>query len=219
MTVLSSDSGAGGVEPAPAEAVEVFAEAWRSVQAFAELLVAEGELRGLIGPRELPRLWTRHLLNSSAVAQFVPEGVRFADVGSGAGFPGIVLALMRPDVEVHLIEPMERRVAWLDHVIEQLAIGNATVERARAEELHGTAEFDVVSARAVAALRKLVPWVGPLIVPGGSLVALKGERAAAEVEEAEKVLRKHRLRDASVHEVMVSGTDELTRVVTAQRAP
>jgi len=205
------------VEPTPAEAAGVFADAWPAVQAFADLLVAEGELRGLIGPRELPRLWSRHLLNSSAVAQFVPEGVSFADVGSGAGFPGVVLALMRPDVEVRLIEPMERRVAWLDYVIERLGIGNATVERARAEELHGTVTFDVVSARAVAALKKLVPWVGPLIAPGGSLVALKGERAATEIDEAEKALRKYRLRDATVHEVLVDGTDEVTRVVTARR--
>lgn len=214
----SSKSDDSLVEPAPSEAAEVFGEAWTQVQAFAELLVREGELRGLIGPRELPRLWTRHLLNSSAVAEFVPEGVRFADVGSGAGFPGIVVALMRPDLEVRLIEPMERRVTWLEDVVRELDVANVTVERARAEDVHGVAVFDVVSARAVAALKKLVPWVGPLIAPGGSLVALKGERAAVEIEEAHKVFGKYRLGDTAVHEVVVPGTDEVTRVVTARRS-
>lgn len=213
-----ADVGSGPLlEPVPAEAAKVFGDAWPQVRGFADLLVQEGELRGLIGPRELPRLWTRHLLNSSAVTGFVPQGASFADVGSGAGFPGVVVALMRPDLTVRLIEPMERRVAWLQDVVSQLEVSNVTVERARAEELHGTAVFDVVSARAVAALKKLVPWVAPLIAPGGCLVALKGERAALEIDEAQKVLRKYRLRDASVHEVIVSGTYEVTRVVTAQR--
>ncbi len=209
---------AGEVESVPAGARDVFGDAWPRIEAFANLLVAEGELRGLIGPRELPRLWTRHLLNSSAVSAFVPPAVRFADVGSGAGFPGLVVALSRPDLEVHLIEPMERRTDWLSHVVESLSIDNVTVHRARAEELHGQRSFDVVSARAVAALRKLVPWVGPLVLPGGRLVALKGERARLEVDEAAKVLKKHRFTDVTVHEVVVAGTDEATRVVEAIRA-
>ena len=216
---MSEERAAGAVEQAPAEAAGVFGAAWPRLEAFADLLVREGELRGLIGPRELPRLWTRHLLNSSAVAGFVPHGATFGDVGSGAGFPGVVVALMRPDLEVTLIEPMERRVAWLHDVASELSIDNVTVERARAEELHGAREFDVVSARAVAALKKLIPWVAPLIAPGGSLVALKGERAALEIDEAAKALRKYRLRDAQVHEVLVPGTDEVTRVVTAERQP
>lgn len=206
------------VEAVPEAAAAVFGDAWPAVEAFASLLVAEGELRGLIGPRELPRLWTRHVLNSSAVASFIPHGVRFADVGSGAGFPGVVIAIMRPDLDVHLVEPMERRTTWLEDVARALALDNVTVVRARAEELHGTELFDVVSARAVAALRKLVPWVAPLIRPGGALVALKGERAALEVDEAAKTLRKHKLSEATVHEVLVAGTDEPTRVVTASKA-
>ena len=206
------------VEPVPESAARIFGDACAQVEAFASLLVAEGELRGLIGPRELPRLWTRHLLNSSAVARFVPRDVRFADVGSGAGFPGIVVAIMRPDLHVHLIEPMERRTTWLEDVTRELSLTNVTVVRARAEELHGSVTYDAVGARAVAALKKLVPWVAPLIAPGGGLVALKGERAALEVDDATKVLRKHRLTDAAVHDVVVEGTDEPTRVVTARRA-
>ncbi|WP_413451700.1 16S rRNA (guanine(527)-N(7))-methyltransferase RsmG [Georgenia phoenicis] len=209
---------AAAVEEAPSSAAEVFGNAWPRLERFASLLVAEGELRGLIGPRELPRLWSRHLLNSSAVTRFVPEGASFADVGSGAGFPGVVVAIMRPDLDVTLVEPMERRTDWLEHVAESLSLGNVSVVRARAEELHGAQEFDVVSARAVAALKKLVPWVAPLIGSGGSLVALKGERAAFEVEDAAKVLRKHKLAGTEVHEVLVAGTDEPTRVVTARRA-
>lgn len=203
------------VEEPPPEAAELFGDAWAQVQDFAAMLTAEGELRGLIGPRELPRLWSRHVLNSSAVAGFIPAGVRFADVGSGAGFPGIVTALMRPDLDVHLIEPMDRRTTWLSDVVRELAIANVTVVRARAEELHGAARFDVVGARAVAALRKLVPWVAPLVTPMGSVIALKGERASAEVEDARKVMRKYGLVDVRVHEVTVAGTEEPTRIVEA----
>lgn len=208
---------ADAVEPVPPAAAAVFADSWPQVRGFADMLVAEGETRGLIGPRELPRLWTRHLLNSSAVSDFVPREVRFADVGSGAGFPGIVVALMRPDLDVHLIEPMERRTTWLNDVVQELSIPNVTVHRARAEELHGAETYEVVSARAVAALRKLVPWVGPLIGSSGRLIALKGERAALEVEDARKLLRKYGLNDTTVYEAVVPGTDEPTRIVEAIR--
>lgn len=205
------------VEPVPTGAREFFGEAWAGIRGFAEVLVEEGELRGLIGPRELPRLWSRHLLNSAAVAEFVPRGSRFADVGSGAGFPGVVVALMRPDLDVYLVEPMERRTVWLSDVADRLKIENMSVIRARAEELHGEHTFDAVGARAVAAMKKLIPWVGPLIGAGGRLVALKGERAQQEVDDAQKVLRKHGLRDVRVHEVLVPGTTESTRVVEALR--
>lgn len=205
------------VEDAPAEASEVFGDSWELAQAYARMLVDQGELRGLIGPRELPRLWSRHILNSTAVARFLPDGAAVADVGSGAGFPGVVLAVMRPDIEMNLIEPMERRVEWLHDVVHALDLQNVTVRRARAEEVDE--EFDAVTARAVAALRKLVPWVGPLVAPGGRLLALKGERAAVEIDEAQKVLRRARLVNVRVHEVLVPGTDEPTRVVEAEKRP
>lgn len=204
------------VETPPDEARQVFGDGFDKAVAYAELLASEGELRGLIGPRELPRLWTRHLLNSAAVEGFIPDDARLADVGSGAGFPGVVVAILRSDLDVHLVEPMERRTTWLADVVRHLELNNVTIYRARAEELDD--QFDVVTARAVAALKKLVPWVGPLIVSGGRLVALKGERAAAEIDEAAKVLRKHRLVDAAVHEVLVPGTEVPTRIVEARRS-
>lgn len=204
------------VEPPPDAARVVFGAGFAKAAAFAELLASEGELRGLIGPRELPRLWTRHLLNSTAVESFIPHGVRVADVGAGAGFPGVVVAILRPDLDVHLVEPMERRTTWLSDVVREVALDNVTIYRARAEELDD--QFDVVTARAVAALRKLVPWVGPLIVPGGRLLALKGERAATEIDDAAKALRKHKLTGGTVHEVLVPGTDVVTRVVEARRS-
>lgn len=206
------------LEPVPDTVHEVFGDAWPGVRAFAELLAAEGEMRGLIGPRELPRLWTRHLLNSSAVNAFIPRDVSFADIGSGAGFPGVVVALMRPDLTVHLVEPMDRRTTWLHDVVDHVGLQNVVIHRARAEELHGEHVFHVVSARAVAVMKKLVPWVAPLIAPAGRLLALKGERAAVEVDEATKQLRKHGLFDVVVHEVVVPGTGEPTRVVEAARA-
>ena len=188
------------VEAAPAGGREIFGDGFEKVGAFADLLVAEGELRGLIGPRELPRLWTRHLVNSAAVVDFVRDGESVADVGSGAGFPGIVVAAMRPDSQVHLIETMERRCRWLTDVVEAVGLSNVTVHRARAEELHGVLEVDVVTARAVAALPKLARWCVPLLRPGGRMLAMKGRQAEAELADARSVLRKLKVTGAVVHE-------------------
>lgn len=193
------------------------AEAWQRLVGFAGMLVAEGELRGLIGPRELPRLWARHIVNSMAVVHLVPEGAQVADIGSGAGFPGIVLAIMRPDVTVTLVESMERRCDWLQDVIEALAIGNARVVAARAEELHGLETFDVVTARAVAPLDRLLGWSIPLLSPGGTLLALKGERAPQEVDAARKLMRKLKVRGAQIHEVVSPLDGSSTRVVAVSR--
>lgn len=136
-----------------------------------------------------------------------------ADVGSGAGLPGVVLALIRPDLEFHLIEPMDRRVAWLTEVVDELDLDNVTLHQVRAEELHGRVSFEAVTARAVAAMKKLVPITMPLVAPGGSLIAQKGGRAAAEVTEARKVLRSHGGVQPQVHEVDLLGDGELTRIV------
>jgi 16S rRNA (guanine527-N7)-methyltransferase len=205
------------VEAPSDEVRELFGLSWAPMQHFAQMLVEEGELRGLIGPRELPRLWTRHIVNSAAVAPFVDEEATLADVGSGAGFPGIVLAIMRPDLDVHLIEPMERRVAWLTDVVEEVDLDNVTIVQARAEELHGKASFDVVTARAVAALDKLARWTLPLVSAGGRLVALKGQRAGEEVENAKYVLRKLGARDTRVEEVQPVPRGERTTVVVVDK--
>ena len=191
------------VERPTDEARELFGIAFAGAERFAEMLAAEGELRGLVGPRELPRLWTRHIVNSAAVVPFLPARGTVADVGSGAGFPGIVVALLRPDLEVALIEIMERRIDWLDDVVDELDLDNVTLRRARAEDVKE--RFDVVTARAVANLTKLVRLTAPLLRQGGSLLALKGARAEAEAEAARHVVRKAGLKPAVIHEVVTPG--------------
>lgn len=202
------------VERPTDEARELFGIAFAGAERFAEMLAAEGELRGLVGPRELPRLWTRHIVNSAAVVPFLPARGTVADVGSGAGFPGIVVALLRPDLEVALIEIMERRIDWLGDVVDELDLDNVTLRRARAEDVKE--RFDVVTARAVANLTKLVRLTAPLLRQGGSLLALKGARAEAEAEAARHVVRKAGLKPAIIHEVVTPG-EELTKVVQVRR--
>ncbi|WP_277050160.1 16S rRNA (guanine(527)-N(7))-methyltransferase RsmG [Ruania albidiflava] len=196
---------------------EILGLAWGGAAHFAELLAQEGELRGLIGPRELPKLWSRHVLNSAAVAQFLPEEGSLADVGSGAGLPGVVLALMRPELDVHLVEPMQRRVDWLLEVVDELDLDNVSVHQVRAEELHGRLTVTAVTARAVAALDKLSRMCLPLVDAGGCLLAQKGQRAAEEVEKASKVLRKLGVVDVTIHEVDMLGDGDVTRVVEARK--
>jgi 16S rRNA (guanine527-N7)-methyltransferase len=168
----------------PAEAGSVFGPAVDAAAEYARLLATEGTVRGMIGPREVPRLWERHLLNSAAIASLVPVGARVVDVGSGAGLPGIPLALARPDLIVTLLEPLARRVAFLTECVRRLGLERVTVVRGRAEEgpirrqLGGA---DVVTARAVAPLDKLAGWCLPLLRPGGLLLAMKGSTAAAEL--------------------------------------
>jgi 16S rRNA (guanine527-N7)-methyltransferase len=201
------------VESEPAAAAELFGDRIALARRFADALAQHGEERGLIGPLEPPRLWTRHILNCAIAAPLLRPG-RVGDVGSGAGLPGLVLAIARPDVSFTLIEPMERRVTWLNEQVEALGLGNVEVLRARAEEAPRYS-FDQVTARAVSALRKLVPITAPLLRLGGELVLLKGAGAAAEIEAAAKELRKHRVHDV---EVLVLGEGvlaEVTRVIRA----
>lgn len=182
---------------------------------FVRDLAQYGELLGLIGPLERPRLWTRHVVNSGLVAPLVRGGARVGDVGSGAGLPGMVLALARPDARFTLIEPMERRAAWLADEAARLGLGNVEVLRSRAEEVHLAQGFDQVTARAVSALRTLIPLAAPLLRPGGELILMKGSGAAAEIASAQKEIRRYRL---SVPEIVVLGSDfgtENTWVVRA----
>ncbi len=191
--------------------------AYEAVAAFHELLTQQGVVRGLIGPREVGRLWERHLLNSAAVAPYLPTSGRLVDVGSGAGLPGVVLAAMLPDVEVVLLEPMERRVDWLAEVADTVGLGNVVVRRGRAEEVHGEIVADAVTARAVAPMDRLARWTLPLLRPGGVLVALKGRQAADEVAAARQVLRKLGGGDAEVLQATTIEGLESTTVVRVTR--
>lgn len=192
---------------------DLFGQSWAAVSAFHTLLVDEGVRRGLVGPREVPRLWERHLLNSAVVVPFLPESGRIIDLGSGAGLPGIVVAAMRPEAEVVLLDPMERRTDWLLEVIAALGLSNVVVMRARAEDVHGTLAGSAVTARAVAPLDRLYRWSLPLLVKGGVLVALKGARAQAEVEAAALVGAKLGGGPAEVVSVhAIDGAEETTVV-------
>lgn len=158
--------------------------------AYAELLTSAGIERGMIGPREADRVWERHLLNSVTLSDYIARGARVLDLGSGAGLPGIPLAIARPDLEILLLEPMQRRVRFLEHCLSDLVLPNVHVHRGRAQD--GVADrSDVVVARAVAALDELVRLSAHLLTPGGMLLALKGEGAASEVEEVNRVSGLH----------------------------
>ena len=177
--------------PAPAAALGVFAHALPVAEAYAALLADDGVVRGLIGPREAPRLWERHLLNCAVLGEAVPEGSMVCDIGSGAGLPGLVLAIARPDLTVTLVEPLLRRTTFLEEAVQRLALTNVEVVRGRAEELHGRREFDVVTSRAVAPLGRLLGWSMPLVRRGGLLVAMKGSSARDEVAASERELRRY----------------------------
>ena len=210
---LSGETPPSGIEPEPAAAAQIFGERLELARSFAEALGRHGEERGLIGPLEPPRLWSRHILNSAVIAPLFSG--RVGDVGSGAGLPGLVLAIARPDVEWILIEPMERRVAWLSEQVDQLALDNVEVLRARAEDWKRGPSLDAVTARAVSALRTLVPITAPLVRDGGELILLKGSAAANEIEAAEKQLRKFRLSNARVEVVGEGLLEEPSRVIRA----
>ena len=158
------------------------------IEAYAASLATDGVVRGLIGPREAPRLWERHLLNCAVLAEVIPEGATVCDVGSGAGLPGVVLAIARPDLAVTLVEPLLRRSTYLTEVTEQLGLATVEVLRARADELHGKRRFDVVTSRAVAPLERLLGWSMPLVAPEGTLLAMKGSSISDEIAAAAAVL-------------------------------
>ncbi|PPH12964.1 16S rRNA (guanine(527)-N(7))-methyltransferase RsmG [Rathayibacter sp. AY1E4] len=202
------------LEAEPAAAAAIAGDRLPLLRRFTEALADQGEERGLIGPLELPRLWTRHVLNSALVAPLLRPGL-VGDVGSGAGLPGLVLAIVRPDVRFVLIEPMERRVVWLQEQVDGLGLENVSILRVRAEEAELAEPLDQVTARAVSALSKLIPLTAPLLRPGGELVLLKGINAEKEIEAAAKQIRRFRL---SPPEVVVLGDgvlSEVTRVVRA----
>ena len=213
------------MKPAPpAAAAAVFGPALPGVASYADWLAGPGVERGLLGPREADRVWDRHLFNSAAVAgelrRLLPPAAggdpgRVCDLGSGAGLPGIVVSLLRPDLEVVLLEPMLRRATFLEEVVAALALPATTVVRARAEDAVAWGPFDAVVARAVAPLGRLARWALPLLRPGGELLALKGERADAEVADAADLLGRLGAEVRAVVPVTVAGV--VTQVVAVVR--
>ena len=190
-----------------------YPEAAAGLDQFVALLSSDGVTRGLIGPREVDRLWGRHVANSAVVEALIPIGASLADVGSGAGLPGIPIALVRPDIEVVLIEPLLRRSTFLSEVVALLGLGDrVTVLRGRAEEVKVV--VDVVTARAVAPLDKLARWTLPLVDVGGTVLALKGENAHTELDEALAELE--RLGGGSA-EIVLVGADIVTPATTVVR--
>lgn len=192
----------------------MFGSAWPAAQEYARLLAGPGVTRGLLGPREVPRLWTRHLLNCAAIVDLVPRSCTLADLGSGAGLPGVVLALLRPDIEVTLVERMQRRAVFLAECVQALDLGNAVVLQLTAEELTGKLAVDVVTARAVAPLERLAGLACGLVRPGGLILAMKGDTADDEVARARPVLRRLGLRDVTV---LRAGAGKVDRAATVVR--
>lgn len=203
------------LEQEPAVAAALFGDRIELARSFTAELARRGEELGLIGPLEPPRLWTRHILNSVLLAPLLEARGRVADVGSGAGLPGLVLAIARPDVSFTLIEPMERRCDWLNGEAERLGLDNVTVVRGRAEDVADSIVVDQVTARAVSALSKLIPLTVPLVRSGGQLVLMKGARVDDEVEKARKVILRKRLTDVEVLELGDGVVEETTRVFRA----
>jgi 16S rRNA (guanine527-N7)-methyltransferase len=223
LVAPAGDGGAGqgpgdGSEDVSSAALEsFFGTTLPLARRFVEHLTTTAVERGLVGPREVPRIWSRHVLNCASVAELIPRGVDVGDVGSGAGLPGLVLAIARPDLAVWLIEPLLRRTTWLTEVVTDLGLDNVRVLRARAEDLRGHLLVDIATARAVASLPTLWSWSGPLLRPGGALLAIKGSRAAAEVEGATVELKRQGAASWRVDRCGVGLLDPPTTVVVVNR--
>lgn len=189
--------------PSPPESVRGVCASERLplLEQYAALLATDGVVRGLIGPREVPRLWDRHVANSAILTTVIPEGITVCDVGTGAGLPGMVVAIARPDLQVTLVEPLLRRTTFLEEVVTALGLDNVEVVRGRADLLHGKRDFDLVTSRAVAPLDRLLEWSMPLVAPEGELLALKGSSVVEEIETARPVLEKFRCDEPVVIEL------------------
>jgi 16S rRNA (guanine527-N7)-methyltransferase len=203
-----------GAPPAPAVARGIFGDLLPLAEEYAGLLAGPGVERGLIGPHEISRLWERHLLNSAVIADLIPRPSTIVDLGSGAGLPGIVLAMLLGDCEVTLLEPMLRRTVFLTECVTSLGLANARVLRGRAEEFAGKLDADVVTARAVAPLDRLAALAVGLLRPGGIVLAVKGARAQQELTAARRALRTLRVRET---DVLLAGEGKVDPAATVVR--
>ncbi len=197
-------------------ATAIFGDRLEVVRGFVAHLATSGIERGLLGPRERPRLWDRHVLNCAAITELMSRNAVVVDVGSGAGLPGLALAIARPDLRLHLIEPLERRTVWLNEVVADLGLGNVEVHRGRAEQLIGEVAGDYSTARAVAALSTLAGWMIPLTRAGGEVLAIKGRSIGEELEKARHVIRKLGGGEA---QLVSAGADVLAIPTTVVRIP
>jgi 16S rRNA (guanine527-N7)-methyltransferase len=212
--------GAAAPVPAPPEVADaVFGPRLDLAKRYAELLAGAGVERGLLGPHEIDRIWERHLLNCGVVAELLEPGERVADIGSGAGLPGLALAIAEPSLRVTLIESLQRRTEFLRMAVAALEL-DVEVVRGRAEDVgvrQSVSDVDAVTSRAVAALDKVTRWSLPLLKPGGRMLAIKGERAATEVQEHRRVMTALGATDARVVECGVKYLSPPTTVVVARR--
>lgn len=209
------------LSPAPAVASEIFGERLPLAEAYHRSLATDGSIRGFIGPREVPRLWDRHILNCAVIGEAMPHGVRVADVGSGAGLPGIPLAIARPDLDITLIEPLLKRSVYLQEVVDLLGLPNVTVIRGRAEEKQVRAALgdgvDIVTSRAVAPLGKLAGWSLPLVRRGGEMIAMKGSSVTEELYRDAAQIRKVGGGPAEIRTVGAELLEEPTTVIRIPR--
>lgn len=202
--------------PAPPVAQGVFSQRLALAERYAALLAGAGVARGLIGPREAPRLWERHLLNCALLGEAIDADSDVCDIGSGAGLPGLVLAIVRPDLRMTLVEPLLRRTVFLEEAVDALGLDNVEVVRARAEELHGRRDFGVVTSRAVAPLGRLLDWSMPLVRRPGTVLAMKGSSVAEEIAAAAAQLRAHAAGGVSVETYGQGVVDPPTTVLRVE---
>lgn len=204
----------------PPAAAELFGDNLDKAIAYHESLATDGSVRGFIGPREIPRLWDRHILNCAVIGEAMDQGISVADVGSGAGLPGIPLALARPDLTITLIEPLLKRSVYLVEIVEQLGLDSVTVIRGRAEEKvvrKQVGHVDVVTSRAVAPLGRLAGWSLPLVKIGGRMIAMKGSSVAEEIERDAKDIRRAGGGATDVFTVGETLLDEPTTLISIKR--
>jgi 16S rRNA (guanine527-N7)-methyltransferase len=201
------------VPSAPPVAARLFGDRLPLARRYVRHLATTGVEWGLLGPREVPRLWERHVLNCAVLSDLLPPDARIVDIGSGAGLPGIALALRRPDLQVTLVEPLLRRVDWLAMVVDDLDLDRVTIQRTRAEELAGRLQVPYVTARAVASLDRLCRWALPLLEPGGELLAIKGRSADEEVTRTASAVRRAGGRDIRVERLATGVLDDPVTVV------